>query len=80
MATMNISLLDPMKNWIEEHLKNGTFSNRSDYLRHVIRKYQERTFAFKMLQQEIKKGIQSGKPEPFGLTTFKDKMKEKYVR
>ena len=44
MATMNISLPDPMKNWIEEHLKDGTFSNSSDYLRHLIRKDQERTF------------------------------------
>ena len=80
MATMNISLPDPMKNWIEEYLKDGTFSNSSDYLRYLIRKDQERTFAIKMLQQEIEKGIQSGKPEPFDLATFKDKMKEKYVR
>lgn len=80
MATMNISLPDPMKSWIEEHLKDGTFSNSSDYLRYLIRKDQERTFAIKMLQQEIEKGIQSGKPEPFDLATFKDKMKEKYVR
>jgi len=80
MATMNISLPDPMKNWIEEHLKDGTFSNSSDYLRHLIRKDQERTVAIKMLQQEIEKGIQSGEPEPFDLATFKNKMKEKYVR
>ena len=79
-ATMNISLPDPMKNWIEEHLKDGTFSNSSDYLRHLIRKDQERTVAIKMLQQEIEKGIQSGEPEPFDLATFKNKMKEKYVR
>ena len=80
MATMNISLPDPMKNWIEEHLKDGTFSNSSDYLRHLIRKDQERTFAIKMLQLEIEKGIQSGEPEPFDLATFKNSMKEKYVR
>ena len=80
MATMNISLPDPMKNWIEEHLKDGTFSNSSDYLRHLIRKDQERKFYIKMIQREIEKGIQSGELEPFNLTAFKNRMKEKYVR
>ena len=80
MATMNISLPDPMKNWIEEHLKEGTFSNSSDYLRHLIRKDQERTVAVKLLQQEIDIGVQSGEPKPFDLKAFKSSMKDKYVR
>ena len=80
MATMNISLPDPMKNWIEEHLKEGTFSNSSDYVRHLIRKDQERTAAVKLLQQEIDKGLHSGEPKPFDLKSFKRSMKDKYVR
>ncbi len=80
MATMNISLPDPMKNWVEEHLKEGSFSNSSDYVRHLIRKDQERTAAVKLLQQEIDKGLQSNEPKPFDLKSFKRSMKDKYVR
>ena len=79
MATMNISLPDPMKNWIEEHLKDGTFSNSSDYVRHLIRKDQERTAAVKLLQQEIDKGVQSGEPNAFDLQAFKSSMKDNLI-
>jgi putative addiction module antidote protein, CC2985 family len=72
MATMNISLPDPMKNWVEEHLKEGSFSNSSDYVRHLIRKDQERTAAVKLLQQEIDKGLQSNEPKPFDLKSSKE--------
>ena len=79
MATMNISLPDPMKNWIEEHLKDGTFSNSSDYVRHLIRKDQERAAAVKLLQQEIDKGLQSGEPKPFDLKAFMSRMKDNLI-
>jgi putative addiction module antidote protein, CC2985 family len=69
-----------MKSWIEEHLKEGTFRNSSDYVRHLIRKDQERTAAVKLLQQEIDKGVRSGEPKPFDLQAFKSSMKDKYVR
>ena len=45
MATMNVSLPDPMKEWVETRLEDGKFSNTSDYVRHLIRKDQERTDA-----------------------------------
>lgn len=37
MATMNISLPDEMKNWVEENVQTGRYSNASDYVRDLIR-------------------------------------------
>lgn len=37
MATMNVSLPDPMKDWVEDQVKTGHYSNASDYVRDLIR-------------------------------------------
>ncbi len=41
MATMNVSLPDLMKAWVEEQIKTGHYSNASDYVRDLIRRDQE---------------------------------------
>ncbi len=38
MATMNISLPDPMREWVESRIDTGLYSNNSDYVRDLIRK------------------------------------------
>jgi antitoxin ParD1/3/4 len=80
MATMNVSLPDPMKVWIEARLKDGSFSNTSDYVRHLIRRDQERKEAIDTLQKAIDDGVNSGDPEPFDFKAFKARMREKHVR
>jgi antitoxin ParD1/3/4 len=42
MATMNISLPDQMKEWVEAQAESGRYSNASDYVRDLIRRDQER--------------------------------------
>ena len=42
MATMNISLPDPMKQWVEAQTETGRYSNASDYVRDLIRRDQVR--------------------------------------
>lgn len=79
MATMNVSLPDPMKSWVESRLKNGSFSNTSDYVRHLIRQDQQRAQAIETLQQAIDEGLRSGDPEPFDFKTFKTQMREKHA-
>jgi len=37
MATLNISLPDAMREWIEQKLASGEFANASDYMRDLIR-------------------------------------------
>lgn len=42
MATMNVSLPDQMKTWVEAQAKDGRYSNASDYVRDLIRRDQDR--------------------------------------
>ena len=61
MATMNISLPDPMRDWVEIQVEGGRYSNNSDYVRDLIRRDQECNDKLKALQSAITKGINSGK-------------------
>ncbi|MCC7250457.1 MAG: type II toxin-antitoxin system ParD family antitoxin [Hyphomicrobium sp.] len=38
MATMTVSLPDPMKAWIETRIDSGEYASSSDYVRDLIRK------------------------------------------
>ena len=60
MATMNISLPDQMKEWVDTRVEGGTYSSASDYVRDLVRKDQERTEAIARLQKEIDKGREGG--------------------
>ncbi len=60
MATMNVSLPDPMKHWVEQQAETGRFSNASDYVRDLIRRDQERADKQRELQRLITEGIDSG--------------------
>ena len=80
MATMNVSLPDQMKAWIDARLEDGRFSNTSDYVRHLIRLDQERAQAIEALQQAIDEGVKSGEPEPFDFKAFKARMREQHAR
>ena len=42
MATMNISLPEPMKRWVEGQADEGRYANSSDYVRDLIRQDQVR--------------------------------------
>jgi antitoxin ParD1/3/4 len=41
MATMNVSLPDAMKDWVEACVGTGRYANASDYVRDLIRRDQE---------------------------------------
>lgn len=78
VATMNVSIPDPMKTWVEERTREGSFSNTSDYVRHLIRRDQERSQAMAQLQAAITEGLQSGEPRPFDAIAFKARMRSKH--
>jgi antitoxin ParD1/3/4 len=60
MATMNISLPDPMKRWAETQALGGRYSNVSDYVRDLIRRDQETKDKIAQLQQRVDEGRASG--------------------
>ncbi len=72
MATMNVSLPDPMKEWVEERVKTGQYGNASEYIRDLIREDQEddekRRVLIKLLEEgeaDLRKGryIELDSPE-----------------
>jgi len=60
MATMNVSLPEQMKDWVEARAATGRYSNASDYVRDLIRRDQQRTEAIEKLDAMIQEGIDSG--------------------
>jgi len=76
MATMNVSLPDKMKAWVERQAEHGRYSNASDYVRDLIRRDQDRRAAFEALQAAITEGVESGTPEPFDAEAFKRQMRQ----
>jgi len=70
MATMNVSLPDQMKTWVESRTRGGRFSNVSDYVRDPIRRDQMRQEAIDEIQTLIDEGLQSGDAREFDMSAF----------
>jgi antitoxin ParD1/3/4 len=79
MATINVSLPTPMKDWVENQTTDGRYSNSSDYVRELIPKDQLRQEAIATLQAAITEGLESGKPVVFDPAAFKLRMREKHL-
>ena len=60
MATMNVSLPNSMKDWVEAQTETGRYSNTSDYVRDLIRHDQERSDKIAHMQRLIDEGLASG--------------------
>lgn len=63
MATMNVSLPDPMKEWVEAQTDGGRYSNSSDYVRDLIRKDQDRQDKIANMQALVDEALESGVSE-----------------
>jgi antitoxin ParD1/3/4 len=65
MQTMNISLPDPMKEYVEERVSAGAYSSTSEYVRELVRADQKR-HAKEQLEQILLNAVNSG--DPFEVT------------
>lgn len=70
MATMNVSLPDPLKAWVEAQAETGRYANASDYVRDLIRKDQDRANKLDALQRLITEGMESGEAKDLDLPSF----------
>lgn len=75
MATMNVSLPDPLKACVEVQAETGRCENTSDYVRDLIRKDQERASKLDVLQRLITEGIESGDAQDLDLPSFLSRMR-----
>lgn len=60
MATMNVSLPDAMKEWVESQADDGRYSNSSDYVRTLIRRDQERARKIAAMEALVAEALESG--------------------
>lgn len=60
MATMNISLPEPMKRWVEAQAESGRYSNTSDVIRDLIRREQDKAEKIANMQRLVDEGRASG--------------------
>jgi antitoxin ParD1/3/4 len=60
MATMNVSLPDQMKQWIEDQVATGRYGNSSDYVRDLVRRDQDRAERKAEFERLVQEGRDSG--------------------
>lgn len=60
MATMNISLPDTMKRYVEAQVRSGEFANASDYVRDLIRRDERE---HNLVLAALRHGEESGRSE-----------------
>lgn len=63
MATMNVSLPDQMREWVDARAKSGRYGNASDYIRDLIRHDQEREAKIVNMQMLVDEARASGLSE-----------------
>ncbi len=60
MATMNISLPDQMKAWVEAQTEGGKYANSSDLIRDLIRREQIKQEKIAAMNEKIEEAYASG--------------------
>ena len=60
MATMNVSLPQQMKDWVEAQTADGKYANSSDYVRDLIRRDAEKRAKIAAMEAKIEEGLASG--------------------
>jgi antitoxin ParD1/3/4 len=63
-STMNISLPDIMKEFVEEQVQSGGYGSVSEYMRELVRRDQKER-AEARLEALLLEGLESGEPIPF---------------
>lgn len=74
MATLNISLPNPMREWIQDQIKKGQYASSSDYVRDLIRKDQYRIHKLEVFQSAVSEGLNSHDIVDFDIEKFKKRM------
>jgi antitoxin ParD1/3/4 len=67
MASMNISVPDSMREWVQNRIENGEYASVSDYVRDLIRRDQNaraRQLTVDDIRRTIEEGRASGRTSP----------------
>jgi antitoxin ParD1/3/4 len=69
-ATMNISLPESLKQWVEAQVSRKGYSTASEYVRDVLRREQEDE-ARRKINQLLDEGLESGKSTPLNANQWR---------
>jgi antitoxin ParD1/3/4 len=76
MATsMNISLPENMKSFVDEQVESGGYGSASEYMRELVRRDQKER-ARERLESLLLEGLKSGEPIPVNEEFWRDFRKE----
>ena len=78
MQTMNISLPDPLKQFVDGQIAEGRYSSVSEYIRELIREDEKRK-AQQLLEALLLEGLEGGESE-FTKKDFEDIRKQAMAR
>ena len=71
--TMNVSLPEPLKDYVDNRISTGVYGSASEFVREAIREKLERDQAKSILAAKLVQGLDSGAPSPFTNNYFKAK-------
>ena len=60
MATMNISVTDRMRTWVEAKVSEGEYATASDCLRDLVRERMDLETKLTALKLDVRNGFESG--------------------
>lgn len=60
MATMNVSVPDPMRDWIQRRIDAGDYANVSDYVQELVQRDRDEANGREALVEALKQGETSG--------------------
>lgn len=72
MATMTISLPEPMKDWIEARIKEGEYASTSDYVRDLIRRDRERRSHPELTMDDLRRIVDESRRSGVGGKSVSD--------
>ena len=76
---MNISLPEPMKDWVDTRVEGGDYASASDYVRDLIRKDRDFREKREALIQALIEGEESGISDPQSMEEFLTEMRAKHA-
>jgi antitoxin ParD1/3/4 len=79
MRTMNISLPEPLKEFIDQQISTGRYGSVSEYVRELVRQDEKRR-AQEKLEALLLEGVQSGAPAEMTRQDWDDIRREALAR
>ncbi len=79
MATMNISVTDPMRAWVEAKVSEGEYATASDCMRDLLRERIDYEVKLEALKMAVREGRESG-PSPMSWQEILEEARERVTR